>query len=37
MIAITLIAAAAGAAWLVRRLLAVSGSLPSRNDDMIFY
>jgi hypothetical protein len=36
MIAITIIVAAA-AAYLGRRLLALSGSLPRRNDDMIFF
>lgn len=37
MIALTLIAAAAAATWLALSLRALLGSLPSANDDMIFF
>ncbi len=37
MIAITLIAALAAVAWLAGQLHALSGSLPRKNEDMIFF
>lgn len=37
MIAIPLVAAAAAAFFLARRLRALAGSLPRQNDDMVFF